>query len=179
MNPFRAIVLLGLLLVPAPMASAQKFFMFEQPKPFKHPVKLPRGALQLLRAEIAHLRGCGVNDSTDISKWFIASRITLGANRRAYIARSHEDCLNGVDNDWYWIILKSRSSYRLLLHGGSVSLTVHNRRTRGFPDLEANTGTGAGMYTDIYKFDGTVYKLHSCWFTNWSTQKRERSPCST
>ena len=179
MNSFRAIVLFGLLLVPVQSSPAQKFFMFEQPKPFKHQVKLPSGALQILRQEAANKRGCAVNQSTDFSKWFIASRISLGANRRAYIARSHEDCLNGVDNDWFWIILNTRSGYRLLLHGGTVSLTVHNRRTRGFPDLEANTGTGAGMYTDMYKFDGTVYKLDSCWFTNWSTKKRERSPCGT
>ena len=176
MNRFRAIIVIGLLLAAVQISPAQKFFLFEQPKPFKHPVQLPPGALQVLRREISTRRGCNLTESSNISKWFIASRISLGANRRAYIARSYKNCLNGADNDWFWIVLRTRAGYRLLLHGGSVSLTVHNRRTRGFPDLEANTGTGAGMYADVYKFDGTVYKLDSCWFTDSSTKKRRPSP---
>lgn len=177
MTSISRILLLGLILASGSICVAQKHFMFEQRRPFKHPVKLPTGALQLLRHEISDKRGCSLNETTDISRWFIASRIDLGANRLAYIARSYEDCLNGVDNDWFWIILKTRRGYRLLLYNGTISLTVRRTRTRGFPDIESNIGTGAGMYTDIYKFDGTVYRVDSCWFTDGLTNKRRRSPC--
>ncbi len=179
MNFFRPILLLSLLIAFAPASAAQKFFLFEQPRPFKHPIKLPGGALQLLRGEIKDIRGCGVNQSTDISRWFIASRISLGGRRRAYIARSHENCLNGVDNDWFWIVLKTGRGYRLLLHGGTISLAVRNTRTHGFPDIETNAATAEGNYTDTYKFDGTAYKAQKCTHTSWRTGKPELIPCPT
>jgi hypothetical protein len=179
MNSSRAILLFVLLLLAAPLSVAQKHFFFEQRRPFKHPVKLPGGALQLLRREIKGMRGCGVNQSTNIASWFKASRIDLGANRRAFIVRSYQDCLNGVDNDWFWIVLKTPRGYQLLLHGGTISLTVRTARTRGFPDIETNAATAEGNYTDIYEFDGAVYKAHTCTHTSFSTGKPERVSCRT
>jgi hypothetical protein len=179
MNTTRPILFCVLLLLAAPSSVAQKHFFFEQPRPFKHPVNLPSGALQLLRREIEGMRGCSVSQSTNIAPWFKASRIDLGANRRAYVVRSYEDCLNGVDNDWFWIVLNTPRRYQLLLHSGTISLTVRTARTLGFPDIETNAATAEGNYTNIYKFNGTVYKAHTCTHTSFSTGKPERVPCRT
>jgi len=179
MHSSRVILLLVFLLLAQTASIGQRHFFFEQQRPFRHPVELPRAALEVLKREVQSERRCGLDQSTDISSWFKASRIDLGARRRAFIVRSYQDCLNGVDNDWFWILLKTQREYRLLLRGGTISLSVRDASTRGFPDIETNAATAEGNYTDLYKFDGTVYKAHRCTHTSFSTGKPEIVACRT
>jgi hypothetical protein len=74
----------------SPLVAQQRFFFFEEPKPFKHPVKIPTAALQVMRHEIENRRGCNVNQATNLSGWFFGSRIDLAPSRRAFILRSHQ-----------------------------------------------------------------------------------------
>ena len=178
MNSFRANLLLVFLFLAAGSSFAQTHFLFEEPEPFKHPVQLPSGAAELLRREMEGTRGC-VNQSADIVQSLKAARIDLGGNRVAFIARSAEDCLNGPDNDWFWIVLQTPHGYKLLLRGGTIAVTVRTERTRGFPDIETNAASPEGVYREVYKFDGSVYEAYLCTHTGFSTLKPERVTCRT
>lgn len=139
--------------------AAQRSFVFEEPNPFKHPVKIPSAVLPVMRREIEGQRGGHLNESTNLANWFFGSRIDLGTNRRAFILRSHENFLNGADNDWFWIVLKTSRRYRMVLFAGTISVYARNAKTHGLRDIETNMATAAIAFRNIYKFNGTVYKL--------------------
>ena len=159
------------------LAAQQRFFFFEEPKPFKHPAKLPRAVLQVMRHEIVNRRGCNVNQSTNLSPWFFGSRINLAPRRRAYILRSHQDCLNGADNDWVWIVLKTSRGYRMVLFDGTISVHVRNSKSHGLRVIETNMATAAIAFRDVFKFDGSVYKRTQCFEAMPVEAKLKPVPC--
>jgi hypothetical protein len=161
----------------ASSTSAQKRFFFDQPEPFKRQIKLPANVVQLLRHEIAGVPGCNEKPPSEISPSFIGSRINLGAHRQTLIALAYDDCGHSADRFWFWILLKTAGRYRILLRAGTDSVTVRNTRTHRFPDLETNVSTGEGNYSNVYEFDGTVYKVDICTHTSFATRKTERVPC--
>lgn len=173
----KPILLLTFILLIALPSVAQRHFFFEQPKPFKHPIKLPTGVLRVLRQEIERAHRCQLDQSTNISRWFVASRIDLGAGRQAFIARSYEDCLNGADNDWFWIILKTLRGYRLVLFEGTISVDVLKSKSHGLHDIETNVATARTNYIKSYRFNGSVYKAHICTEATPVDAKPERVPC--
>ncbi len=160
-----------------PLAAQQRFFFFEEPKPFKHPAKIPRAVLDVMRHEITNRPGCGVNTSTNLSGWFFGSRVYLAPNRRAFILRTHQDCLNGADNDWFWIVLKTSGGYRMVLFDGTISVYVRGSKSHGLRDIETNAATAAIAFRKIYKFDGDVYKLAECMEAMPVEAKLKRVPC--
>jgi hypothetical protein len=177
MNRSRVVLLIVFPLMGG-WAMAQKHFSFDQPETFKRTVKLPNTAVVLLTRELQTVPGCDERPSS-FTPTFQASRINLGANRPALIAMAGEDCSHGADRFRFWILLKKRRSYRSLLRAGSESLTVRKTRTHGLPDIETNSATAEGGYTNIYKFDGTVYKVVRCTHTAFATRKTDLLPCRT
>lgn len=175
-RPGLSLVLLFLL---ASSSTAQERFFFDQPEPFKREIKLPAQVLPLLRHEIAGVPGCNENSASQISASFIGSRINLGANRRSLIALAYQDCSQSADRFWFWILLKTGRGYRQLLRAGADSVRVRNARTHLFPDLETNAATAEGNYRNVYKFDGTVYKVELCTHTSFATRQTERVACRT
>ena len=176
----KLILLLALILLSAVTSVAQTHFYLDEP--FKHPAKIPNGLVPLLRDEIKQMcRGESVNQSTDVKSWFSASQINLGHRRSAFILKSGKYCLTGVDNDWFWIFLRIRRGYRLVLTGGTISLDVLKSTTRGLRDIETNAATAQTNYTNIYKFDGARYKARICSETAFfpTGQKPKRVPCRT
>ena len=172
----RLIMLLILLALMNGTSAAQKHFFFDGPEDFRQPAKLPDATHAFLAGELARIPGCDEKPSTETPS-FRAWRINLGAKRRALIVRVYEDCSHSADGFWFWIVLKNRSGYRSLLRAGSVSLTVRRVRTHGFPDIETNSATGQFNYKNIYKFNGTVYKVNRCTHTAFDTGKTEPVPC--
>ncbi len=178
MNLSRVVLLIVLLPPMGGAAMAQKHFFFDQPETFKRTVKLPNTAVMLLTRELQTVPGCDERPSS-VTPTFEAWRINLGANRRALIALADEDCSHGADRFRFWILFKTRRGYRSLLRAGSESLTVRKTRTHGFPDIETNSATAEGSYTNIYEFDGTVYKFVRCTHTAFATRKTDLVPCRT
>jgi hypothetical protein len=167
------------LSVAAPIVAQQRFFFFEQRNPFKRPVKIPRAVLQVMRDEIKDRRGCQINETTNVGRWFFGSRIYLGGTRRAFILRSHQDCLNGANNDWFWIVLQTSHGYRMVLFDGTISVFVRNSKSHGLRDVETNAATAAIAFRNVYKFDGEVYKLTDCFEAMPVEAKLKRVPCRT
>ena len=164
------------MFIVAPLA-AQRSFFFEEPNPFKHPVKIPRAVLQVMRREIEGQRGGHLNESTNLADWFFGARIALGTNRPAFILRSHEDFLNGADNDWFWIVLQTSRGYRMVLFAGTISVSARNSKTHGLRDIETNMATAAIAFRNVYKFKGTVYKLTDCFEAMPVEAKLKRVSC--
>jgi hypothetical protein len=164
MKLLKAILFASLVVVGAQQvhAQTQRFFLFEQPRPFKHPAKIPRPILNVMRQELEGRRGCELRSSTNLADWFFGSRIYLAPNRRAFILRSHKDCLNGADNDWFWIVLKTPRGYKPVLFAGTISVYVRSSKSQGLRDIETNAATAAIRFKDVYKYDGNVYKLTDC-----------------
>lgn len=181
MNCLRAILLLVFLFLAAGRSFAQTHFLFEDPEPFKNPVQLPTGAVELLQRGMHAARYCP--DQTAVPAQSLrASRIDLGRGRLAFIVRSLHDCFNGPDHDRFWIVLHTAHAYGLLLQGGTVAVTVRSEHTHGFPDIGTDAASPEGIYSEIYKFNGSVYSASLCTRTILSTSgpsKPERVTCRT
>jgi len=170
-------IVVSIIISASPLAAQQRFFFFEQRNPFKHSVKLPRAVLDVMRYEIQNRRGCTVTESTDLSRWFFGSRINLAPDRRAYILRSHQDCLNGADNDWVWVVLKTSRGYRMVFFDGTISVYVRSSRSQGLRDLETNAATAAIAFRDVFQFDGKMYKRTQCFEAMPVEAKLKSVPC--
>ena len=76
--------------------------------------------------------------------------------------------LSGVDNTWFWIVQDSGQNATVLLSGRGKLLHIKSTKTLGFKDVADRWPSAAGTKTDIYKFDGKSYRLHS---TRWLETK--------
>jgi hypothetical protein len=153
-------------------------------EPFKRPVKIPESVIQLLRQDIGQekeqaCRRMGGGDSSDIASWFSASSLNLNDDRRAdLIVKSGKGCLNGADNDWFWIFLNTGRGYRLVLFGGTLDVGLLKTRTHGLHDIETNVATASINFGKVYKFDGREYQARVCTEASPVTAKPKRVPCS-
>ena len=183
MNYLRAILLLISFFLTAAPSFSQTHFLFEDPEPFKNPVQLPTGAVELLQRDM-HAASYCPNETTVPAQSLRASQIDLGSGRLAFIVRSLHDCFNGPDHDRFWIVLQTPHAYELVLQGGTVEVTVRREHTHGFPDIETSAASAEGIYTEIYKFNGSTYNASLCTRTILSTSVRgpskpERVTCRT
>ena len=171
-------LLLVLILLSVVSTAAQTHFYLDEP--FKHPAKIPDGLVPLLRDEIKKAcRGETLGQGTDLKSWFSASRISVNGHRSAFILTSSKPCLTGADHDWVWVYLKTSRGYRLALFGGAISVDVLKMRTRGLRDIETNAATASTNYTEIYKFNGSVYKIRVCMEASPVGARPKRVPCRT
>jgi hypothetical protein len=156
---------------------AQRHFYLEER--FKHQVKIPRDVLRLMRQEIERKHLCTIEQSTDISSWFSASRIDVAEGGNALILASDQMCLNGADNNWFWIFLRRQKRYRMVLTGGTLSIDVLRSTSFGLRNIETNVATANTNYTNIYKFNGSAYKPRICSETAMfpDNQKPKHLPC--
>jgi len=139
---------------------AQRHFYLEER--FKHQVKVPREVLRLMRHEIERKRMCRIDETTDVSPWFSAARIDLGGRDKSLILASDQECLNGVDNNWFWVFLKRQKRYRMVLTGGTLSIDVIRSTSSRLRNIETNVATASTNYTNVYKFNGSAYMAHRC-----------------
>jgi hypothetical protein len=160
----------------SPRIGQRSFYLDEA---FKHPVKIPESVIQTLRQEAEKQcpqRIAGQGD--DIRTWFSAAALDLNDDGRGdLIVTSKERCLNGADNDWFWIFRNTGRGYQLALKGGTFNVTLLRAKTHGFRDIETDGYTAAATYTNIYKFNGRAYKPRKCTATDNGTNKTERLPC--
>ncbi len=174
----KLILLLVLILLSAVTSVAQSNFYLDEP--FKPQAKIPNDLVPLLRDEIKQMcPSASVDQNTDMTSWFSASKINLGHRRSAFILKSGKSCLTGADNKWFWIFLRTTRGYQLVLTGGTISLWVLKSTARGLRDIETSAATARTKYNNIYKFDGARYKARVCSETEFypTGQKPRRVPC--
>jgi len=174
----KSIALLLSILVCAVTSVGQKHFYLEES--FKHPARIPAGVVPLLRDQVKKdCPGEPVNAGTDVKAWFSGSRISVNDSRFALILQSSKGCLNGADNIWFWVFLKTARGYRLVLTGGAISVDVLRSRTNGLRDIETNVATARTNYMNIYKFNGSAYHARRCTEATPADAKPKRVPCRT
>ncbi|GEM_PF-2340466 len=177
-SDMKSVPLLLSILVCAVTSVGQTHFYLEES--FKHPVRIPAGVVSLLNDEVG--KACSqetANGGTDVKAWFSASRISVNDNRSALILQSSKDCLNGADNVWFWVFLKTAQGYRLVLTGGAISVDVLRSKTHGLRDIETNVATARTNHMDIYKFNGSAYHARRCTEATPVDAKPKRVPCRT
>lgn len=161
----------------------QTYFNLDSEETFKRPVKIPEAALRSLRQEIEKKhRRCleRLDQESDIASWFSASAVDLNNDHLSdLVVKSKKDCLNGADNDWFWILRNTGRGYQLVLFGGALGVTLLKTRTQGFRNIETDFATASTFHSNIYKFDRQVYKARICTeVENGSvTAKPKRIPC--
>jgi hypothetical protein len=153
------LLLISVLLIAQPLVAQRHFYLEER---FKNQVKIPSDVLGLMRQEIERKRMCRIDDQTNISSWFSASRIDLGAGETALILASDQMCLNGADNNWFWVFLRRQNHYRMVLTGGTLSVDVLRSTNSGLHNIETNVATANTNYTNVYKFNGQAYRARIC-----------------
>lgn len=172
----KSILLLTLFLLFAAPSAAQTHFYLDEP--FSRPAKIPEALVPLLRNEIkSACQRDAQFQAMDPRSVFTASKITLNNPRGSLILKSGHHCLTGVDNDWFWVFLRTQKGYRKILTGGTISVDVLRAKTRGLRDIETNGATARTNYGRIYKFDGSIYKAVRCTESTPVQARPQRVPC--
>ena len=92
-------------------------------------------------------------------KCFSVVRIDLATEKdEDYIATGNCAMLGGADNNWFWIVHVDQGRARVTLFTGGLAVTILNRKTNGFRDIEQAWAGNSGSVTHVYKYNGTVYK---------------------
>ncbi len=63
------------------------------------------------------------------------------------------------DSDWFWIVRTSNKETRVILFTIGHTLTLEKRRTNGYRDVLAMTGTPAQPEELRFRYDGAMYRL--------------------
>ena len=77
--------------------------------------------------------------------------------------------MSGADNTWFWVVRSAQKDPRVVLFAGGNSIQMLTRRTNGYRDIRCDWSSAAITTIDIYKFDGTEYRLRSSKATNNGT----------
>jgi hypothetical protein len=185
------LLIVSILLLALPLAAQMKTKShkieqtdFDLDAPFKRPIKIHEAILQLLHQEIKKYSLCGQGKHdrvSDIASWFSASAIDLNDDHHPdFFVKSYQGCLNGADNDWFWIFRNTGHGYRLALFGHTLYVYLLKTKTHGLYDIKTSMATAAYFFSDVYKFNGQVYKARVCTEAESSSgpPKWKRVPCS-
>ncbi len=105
----------------------------------------------------------------DLAKLLKGTTVHLSNSpSRFFVVMGSELPLSGVDNTWFWIVQETGQNATVLLWAGANCLHIESTKTHGYRDVLVRWSVAAGTKTDIYKFDGTSYKLRR---THWHENK--------
>jgi hypothetical protein len=153
--------------------------VFSEETSFSHHVHIPHRALSFL-LNSSEVR-TNINDLTpderrNVSKYFEAEPIHLtNYNQTDLLIRGHGK-MTGADNDWYWIIASYKLHPRLILFAGCTSLEIEPKKSNRYDDIVAVWWGASFTNSQLYRFDGTVYRLSR---SRERTVKRPPLPASS
>lgn len=126
----------------------------------ERPVKLPGGALELLKKN-ERVQSCLSERKSElpISSWFEASEIHLNDDGRVdLIVVPRNGCLFGANVIPFWVLLNSKQGYRIALQAQALHLEVQDTRTRGHLDITTSAVIRARDVAAVkYKYNGERY----------------------
>jgi hypothetical protein len=139
------------------------------------PVKIPEGALQVLRDLSRSPADClkdSVTPSQVPASWFIASAIHLNGPDEVDLvvllnepAIAHPDipggCMLPANGNYFWVLAPESGSgkYKLLLESYGHGLNVLNSRTNHYRDIQIGMANLNGATTLLFKFATQQYEL--------------------
>jgi hypothetical protein len=154
------------------------YYVLEEP--FSRPVPVSTSVLNFFRGWMKRQKiyGCGQKKYLD-ADMLSATNIKLNTDRfPELLVKSAYGCLNGADNDWFWVFQNTGRGYHLILFGGAYSVRPLRIVSKGFSDIQTDITIGDVNYTTIYKFNGREYRTVICTETPHSSSKPKRVPCS-
>lgn len=72
--------------------------------------------------------------------------------------------MSGEDDDWFWIVRSFQRNPEVVLFVGASSLQFMASSTKGYRDVRTVWLGASETSTNIYKFNGKMYRL---WKTKW------------
>jgi hypothetical protein len=136
-----------------------------------HPAATDRGNgdNELQRSKTGYTRRQHKTHEVDPAKLLKGTTVHLSNSpSRFFVVMGSELPLSGVDNTWFWIVQETGQNATVLLWAGANCLHIESTKTHGYRDVLVRWSVAAGTKTDIYKFDGTSYKLRR---THWHENK--------
>jgi hypothetical protein len=153
----------------------QTFFNFGDSTPVRHPVKLPRNALNALGKDervASCLEESGLSPQDLPANWFVASEVHLdGPGESDFVVLpglldapngeiSQNVCLFGANTAQMWVLRKVQNQYLLVLSEIALDLEILHTRTNGLLDIQVGAVVGVAYADSItYKFDGSTYRI--------------------
>jgi hypothetical protein len=135
---------------------------FTESEPMDRPVPIPQKVLKLLlqREEVKdNLRMRGETEAEPKAQFFSASKIHLGpADEMDLIIKGNEE-MGGADNAWFWVVRSADKSPAIVLWAGGDGFYILTSKSNGYRDIQTNWASPSEQLIEIYKFDGTKYKL--------------------
>jgi hypothetical protein len=150
---------------PTPPEQADFAMVEESPD---RPVDVPAEVLAQLKKD-EFVLSClqeGQSSSDLAGDWFVGSVIQLGNQKHDGMVvqpRKHpatvEPCLLHVHSMPFWVFVKTRNGYALVLTDSVQLLRVLRTKSNGYRDIETSMSTTLGETRWFYKFDGHKYSL--------------------
>jgi hypothetical protein len=94
----------------------------------------------------------------DAARLFRAKEVHLGRPNEIDLLVAGTFPVVGADNDWYWVV-RSTPNPKVLLWVGCLSIQLLKRKTNGYRDFSSSWSSANHGWDDIYRFDGSMYKL--------------------
>jgi hypothetical protein len=152
--------------VPAPAQSdgeppGGRVFSEETPS-FSHHVQIPPPALALVvrsRAARSVVGDLTAAERRNIAQYFVAETIQLTKSKERALLIRGLGKMSGADNDWYWIVASYKRHPRIILFAGCLSLEIRSKTSNGYDDIRAQWNSASFERTQLFRFDGKVYRL--------------------
>ena len=132
----------------------------------KYPVPLPREVLGIISSDedVRNwcLRELGLHRME--ASFFQASRVSLNNKGLLGLVVTSGDCyVGGTNNNRFWIFYRTPQGYRAVFDEMAFGVTILRTKTGGFYDIKVGTLLGPQLWWDLYKFDGSKYKVARSW----------------
>jgi hypothetical protein len=160
LNRAAKLVTVGLLLATIGQAQSQyspgeqSEFGAEDQK-WDRPVPVPSSVLQILRSAMK------ASPEELPAEWLLASEIHLSGPNEIDLLVMGVGGLTLPHAAHFWVFRRKRGQHELVLTTGGDSLTVLNRKWKGFREIQVYNNTASTTAGTIYSFDGQRYVVHS------------------
>jgi hypothetical protein len=91
------------------------------------------------------------------ASWFSASAIHLGNSREVDLIVMSVGPVRGANVTMFWAFRPTALGHELLFAGGGHTLSVKNKRWKGFREIETLSVVMQKVSTVLYRFDGKRY----------------------
>lgn len=125
------------------------------------PIKLPDGALEILRRDEQVLRFLAAEDKSPqdlTTELFLASEIHLDGHEETDLIALGEGRLRGANVVTFWVFRKLPNGYRLVLKTTAAGLRVERTKSKGFRNISTASPIAGSSVETFYTFDGKEYK---------------------
>ncbi len=125
------------------------------------PVKVPDGALEILRKDEQVLRYLDAEQKSAhelTAEAFLASEVHLDGPDETDLVVMGEDRLRGANVVTFWVFRKVPEGYRLVLKSTATGLRVEHARWKGLRNISTGSPIAGSSVEVFYRFDGKKYQ---------------------